>query len=673
MDFSFRRAAFLAALCALPLAPAHAQNILLPAQNTVNPAEKLSAEVRDKIVEGRSLLEDQDPKSLTIFREASQASLRALNSIIGKDVLKMEAGSIDDNLIADSLVERAAEAHYYYGTAAQTFNRRDEAITAYSRSQRLANLVKNPFTDNRITQNTNTSLGFLTSAGLPLIAPDDVIRGLATYNSRGLWKPKEINFTPSALTPDIGGKPLEERDFLVTSGQLFVPQRPNEKLFIVPPYYRQTPVDALPLSLQPNQMIVGYAKELYGANAGQWRQIVRVFYASPRLTVNKRDDRPRAEKLVEEFLKVHSLFQSNLGLTNLYTRGDKDENVTTLWLLEVSALWPNDEDDPTMLGQLGPAMPTPNTGPPPVATEPKTTPLMKPWSPISGQVEASPGEILFWKSGLERPEAEWMAEITHEYGHVSLPPIGGFRPPLESYGNGVLGETLGMLWAAANEKEFGIPAQESTTASQFFTTSFKKHVDNYAFPSHQVFLKNGPQWFGINNGSPEALRYMVGLSVYLERVYGAKQLGRAFLPLAQSGVAAQNIAARRSLLNTASLLNTVPTIYNSGWNGKVFPIWLPGAMSFNRSADFDSQTLINRGEVSMRNAQSSEVWLYVPKNADSLRIEGVGAGKLRSVGLPFQGDGNVTRVFFGGNTGWQRFSLTAGGTLKISNARFERK
>ena len=668
-------------LCVLgaPVSGVFAQNLVAPSQNTASIAERLGAEVRDKIVEGRALLENEDPRSVTVLREAAQGSLRVLSGALGRDALQIEGtpeDRVSDDVISSALLQRAAEAHYYYGLAAQNFNRRDEAIAAFSRAQRFVNINGKTLSeltsdDERLAQNINTALGALMRAGLPLVAPDDVIRGLSRFNSRGIWKPREIGFSPRALEAEIGGKPLENRQFFVTSGQIFVPQRPNAPLFVVPPYYRQTALESLPLSLQTNQMVAGYARELSGPNAGQWRQIVRVFYASPRLTTGKRDDGPRAEKLAQQFLKIHSLFQTKLGANNLYTRGERDENVTTLWLLEVSALWPNDDEDHAILAQLGPTMPRPNTGTIAPATEPQTTPLMKPWTPISGQAEGSPGEIMFWKSGMERPEAEWLAEITHEYGHVALPPIGGFRPPLEPYGNGVMGETLGMVWIAAIEREFALenPSQ-SDLDSPFLTKSVASHLENYAIPARETFLELGPQWTGRNNGSAQALRFLAGLGVYLERVYGAKQLGRALNPLAQRGVAAPNVMARRQLLNTSSLLEAIPPIYNTGWNGKTMNIWLPGALSARGVVS--APTLVNRSEITMRAAQSSEATLFVPRDAVSLRIEGVNAGQLRSVGLPSQGSGNVCRITFGPNKGWQKFSLTAGATLKISNARFER-
>ena len=44
----------------------------------------------------------------------------------------------------------------------------------------------------------------------------------------------------------------------------------------------------------------------------------------------------RAETLAAQFLKVHALFQNATGLSNPYSEND----ITTLWLPEVSALWP---------------------------------------------------------------------------------------------------------------------------------------------------------------------------------------------------------------------------------------------------------------------------------------------------------------------------------------------
>jgi hypothetical protein len=109
------------------------------------------------------------------------------------------------------------------------------------------------------------------------------------------------------------------------------------------------------------------------------------------------------------FLKTWATHRAALGVENPYA----SDGVTTLWLMEVSSLWPEDDERPLVRAQLPPKMPSPNTplerGGKPLEREVKTSPLSRPWR-ASAQMDAAPGEILFFQIGLRAREAEWLRE-----------------------------------------------------------------------------------------------------------------------------------------------------------------------------------------------------------------------------------------------------------------------
>lgn len=624
-------------------------------------------EVRDRILRGRELLDENDELSVATLRDASQNALAALGQVAGKNVLEAAPASLPSDVVTVGLAQRAAEAHYYWGLAADKFARRDEAITALARSVRLWSLSPRAAgEDGTLARDALLALKSRLRAGLPLVAPDDVLDSIARFAHGGQWTPRRVVFDASRLG-DASGAPLKE-EFLITDGNLFPPlATTGNPLVRIPTYYQDVPRASLPSSLQLSKMVTGYARQMSGPNRGQLRQVVRVFYASPFVTKDQRDDLPRARALCEQFLRVYSLFRQQLGVENLYTRGDKTEGVTTLWLLEVSAIWPQDDDDPSVLAQLGPNMPGLNVSMEGAPPDLQTTPLMRPWMAVAGQNEASPGEIMFWKAGLARSEAEWVRELCHEYGHVSLPPLGGFQAPLEPYANGIIGETLGLMWAAQIPDRFSAPGLPGDAG---LGADFTGHVNDQALPALEWFRKQGPNSPLRATGTRESWKYLQGLTVYLERVYGARMLGRALVPLSQRAVQVSDIAARRSLMGTPELLRSVETTWRDPWNGtKTLPIWLPGALNL----DLDAAKLISRGEATLKSGTRAEVLLWVPPGADSLRIDGAGAQNLRGVGLPYNSAPGAMRLYFAGKSGWQRFSLMAGADARISAARFERK
>lgn len=658
-------------------------------------ANRLGGDLSARLEKGTDLLNAGDASSAEELRDIAQSALKTLQVTTKLDVLSAKPGSLPGDAVTAGLADQTARAHYLWGVAATRFAKRDEAIAALARARRLVGASAGADGNSTLLRDINLELNKTLGDGLPLIAPTDVLADIAQLVHGDLWTPRAFPFFDKNQT--IGGAFVQssagDDQLLVTDGQLFPPPLPgaNDIAPRTPALYSSLDATQLPASLKLNKMVAGYARQQNGPNKGQWRQVVRVYYASERLTEDKRSDLPRARALAEQFLKVHEYYEDELGLSNLYAQGDRDAGVTTLWLLEVSALWPQDDKDPRVLAQLGPLMPSVNTGKTTLNAAPETTALMRPWTPIAGNVESAPGEILFWKAGLERPEAEWLRELFHEYGHVALPPIGGFRPPLESYANGFMGETLGMMWAAKAPAEFALQVQDKPALSDFASRAiptaatantaaktdamqadlragFAEHLQTHAIPARALFVANGPNSPIAEAGDTRALFYISGLAVMLERVYGAPMLGRAFKPLAQSASQTAG-AARRGLLRPGNLFSSIETTWNSPWQAdKTLPIWLPGAMN----VQLDAPTLVNRGAVTLPKGTRANVWLWVPPGTAELRIEGKGAGNLSALGTPFAAKGDLARVYFAGN-GWQKFTLVAQNNATISASKFLRK
>jgi len=663
-------------------------------------------DTRQELLEGRNLLEAGDPRSVPTLRAAAQSSLQSLATVLQRSPLTLVEDSLATDVVTIGTAQQAAEAHYYWGLAADKFAQRDEAITALARAARIARAIPESSDDgSTLRRDTNMELGRVLRDGLPLVAPDDTLDAIAVFAHGGLWTPRRIHFDPGPLALDPSGTPVPPQDFLITDGKLFPPVEATDNgganLVRIPPLYSKVSPDSLPVSLLLDKMVVGYARELDGPNRGQWRQVVRVFYASTYNTKNKRNDLPRAEAMCMQFLKIHALVRSMLGLSNLYARGDRIGGVTTLWLLEVSALWPNDEDDPEVLQQLGPQMPAINTGATGPA-EPEITPISRPWA-IAGQVDASPGDILFWKAGLVRPEAEWLRELAHEYGHVALPPFGGYEPPLEPYGNGKVGETLGMLWAAAIPGQFvptfddgntgeltaqlpgvdapsnppvtpglsppGLTGINPTTVAEL-TSGFTQHVSEQALPCLSVFREEGPLSEERYGHDLMGEHYLQGLCVYLERVYGARLLGRALQPLAAKAANITDANDRRTLMNTSNLLGVLPYSWQDMWGGRpALPIWLPGAIP----GPTPVADLINRAPGHIVAGSRGVFWLFVPSECAALSVGGANLGSFHLDDIPATAtpNGKLFRVNLVGRSGWIPFHFSTGGDVRIDLAQFE--
>jgi hypothetical protein len=685
-----------------------AQPVLMAADpNTPGASARLLDGVRDQVLRGRAQLEGNQMESVTTLRAAAQKSLEALVSYLGPQVLATAPEDFPENGFMAAATRQAASAHYWWGRAADQFGRRDEAIAAFARALRFSGKSR---PGNDLERDALLALGGALRDGLPMYAPDDAFEIIAGVAHGGLWAPRRIavDFSGSQYDPLAAGEsPLTSdvnagrREFLITSGRLYPPvpssaADPSAVMSRVPPLFRTVRPDALPGVLKLDRMMIGYEREVVGEHKGLWRQVVRIFYPSTYLTKAQRDDSARAEALCLQFLKVHSMVKSALGLVNRWSKDD----VTTLWLSEVSSWWPRDDDDPRVRTAIGSQMPKINvpTKGQTLPTEINTPPTSMPWN-AAGQTDSAPGEIMFFKIAESRSETEWLREMMHEYGHVVLPPLGGYKPPLEPYGNGLLGETLGMMWAAAVPSAWSasVDLGISPPKEDVLETALHDQVNRNALGALKFWRSKGPLSQLRRDGTAAGSQYLQGLTTYLERVYGAKALGRACVPLLDKTVGTTDPLARLIALNTDSLFNSFPgalgDTFGTSTRGaqvrivvgetadrKVLPIWLGGA--FGASTQI-TEDLVMRSPLQLKAGTRVAGWLYVPAQARTLRIEWQSttpvAGALHIEGTRLtpvkaldDATNNAALLDVKALAGWRQLTLVAQADLTVRAAQFEK-
>ena len=198
MSFFSTRRLLACVLPALWAVPVHAQE---PELTPLDPApvtldDKISAATQSALAKGQLLLDQNDPGAVPVLRDASQSALKALGEATGGNALTL--ASFPGDTVTQQLAISAIAAHALWGRAADQFGRRDEAITALVRAKTLLAATRvQP--DAILVRDLNVELNALLRNGLPLVAPDDVLDGIAGRVHENLWKARRFNFTPAWL------------------------------------------------------------------------------------------------------------------------------------------------------------------------------------------------------------------------------------------------------------------------------------------------------------------------------------------------------------------------------------------------------------------------------------------------------------------------------------------
>ncbi len=523
--------------------------------------------------------------------------------------------------------ETALRACFWWGKAAQTFGARDEAIEAWTSALATPNFS----THATLSADEREARALLTAVllnGLPLLAKTQTLQIIARENDQNAWHIAPLAF----ISPNIEySKSPATRDFLVTNGTLNLP------VARTPSLYRALNAATLPDELKMTCVVVGFARDGEARDGEKWRQKVRVLYAPI-----DEDERARAEKIAAQWLRVATLFDSFLGRLNTYC----NDGVTTIWLTRQSGEWPQ-------------ASPNDN------------------WN-AGAWIDSAPDQMILFRSGEVRSEAEWLREVAHEYAHIAFPPFAGFASPLEPFGNGRLGETLLMLWAAQSPAIFSMPDERDQMRKEG-----EVHVARHAIPALETWRSLDPTQPLSTKGDADNLNQLIGLALQIERVYGADILRRALDFASQNKEEAwrrngieysmqKNISRKPPVLRASDLLRGFQSTLS--WLPNDTPIWLSGALQLRdakgKIVALTARDLENRAPLVLKKNEAAAGWIYFRANTEltisvdrmALQIDGDWKTKTAA---------NAFSLFNAGKSGWRKLSFRATRDVVIQSARLK--
>jgi len=147
--------------------------------------------------------------------------------------------------------------------------------------------------------------------------------------------------------------------------------------------------------------------------------------------------------------------------------------------------------------------------------------VMNIWLAEKGQAggEAVNNNIYLFEVGTPRAEAEWVRELAHEYGHSTLPMVGGYAQP-EWGANGRLGERLFLRWLLRNPSPAEAhPWVKALNAAELKNTRIDAPI--------RLFASLGPHAPKLRETDATAMDGFVGLALYLEQAHGSAALSWA--------------------------------------------------------------------------------------------------------------------------------------------------
>lgn len=123
-------------------------------------------------------------------------------------------------------------------------------------------------------------------------------------------------------------------------------------------------------------------------------------------------------------------------------------------------------------------------------------------------------------------------EVAHEYGHASLPPVGGFTDP-EPWANGYLGERLYLRHLRDAMREGKIPAADVMDVSlESLDEWVKANVD----PLVKQAARSGPDSKRLIDRSKAGMDAYIGLAMYIDTIFPRQVLSRSMVLSSQKAV-----------------------------------------------------------------------------------------------------------------------------------------
>jgi hypothetical protein len=159
---------------------------------------------------------------------------------------------------------------------------------------------------------------------------------------------------------------------------------------------------------------------------------------------------------------------------------------------------------------------------------------------------------------------EMLREVAHEYGHATLPPIGGFKEP-EDWANGYLGEKIYMTYLAEAMAKGELRTDDVLGATKEGIAAWKvKNVD----PLISDAALNGPRPSLLAGKGKASMDALIGLALWTKQVYGDRVMVRALL---MNGVDAKEFPA--SVSTAAEEPDIASLKIPDAFRGR--PIWVP--------------------------------------------------------------------------------------------------
>ena len=196
---------------------------------------------------------------------------------------------------------------------------------------------------------------------------------------------------------------------------------------------------------------------------------------------------------------------------------------------------------------------------------------------------------------------EQAREIAHEYGHATLPAVGGYSRP-ESWANGEVGERLYLKWFYEESLAGRLKGQDMMYASK---PELAQYISQNINPMVSKFATNGPLKMPLKNRDEPGFKAYVGMVIYGESVLPLDRFRRWM-------VLGQNKAEDWPKLLTEVMDEQKKTVLKipSYLRGK--PIWLPvgkgtiaGIKAISKSPGW-VQIKTNSATVTLNNPKASQ-------------------------------------------------------------------
>ncbi len=159
---------------------------------------------------------------------------------------------------------------------------------------------------------------------------------------------------------------------------------------------------------------------------------------------------------------------------------------------------------------------------------------------------------------------EMAREIAHEYGHATLPPIGGFTQP-EFWVNGDLGERLFLKWKLEALEKGEITERDVMNVP---LATLKDWVGKKVTPLSDAVWNQGPRLPILKGKDLVALDAFLGLVLFADEILPDEILGTTLFANADETATGFEKALRETLKEGPGF-----TIASKKWIGKT--VWLP--------------------------------------------------------------------------------------------------